>query len=77
VRDICQNHRRHAFVLLKHGGHLGFLEGSSPLSPRSVTWLDRFILQLAQAATAMAAEQSLPPTTTTIATQEKAVMKTV
>uniref|UniRef100_A0A914VC60 AB hydrolase-1 domain-containing protein n=1 Tax=Plectus sambesii TaxID=2011161 RepID=A0A914VC60_9BILA len=38
-----------AFVLMKHGGHLGFLEGTS-LSPNSVTWLDRMICELADAA---------------------------
>nr|CAD2164714.1 unnamed protein product [Meloidogyne enterolobii] len=49
VKDICKSHPLHAFILLKHGGHLGFLEGKSPIHPRSVTWLDRFILQLAEA----------------------------
>jgi predicted alpha/beta-fold hydrolase len=35
-------------VLTKHGGHLGFLEGHS-LAPSSVTWLDRFVVGLADA----------------------------
>ncbi|KAL3077267.1 hypothetical protein niasHS_013256 [Heterodera schachtii] len=48
VRQLCETHPLHAFVLLKHGGHLGFLEGNS-LRPRSITWLDRFILQVATA----------------------------
>lgn len=30
-----------AFITTKHGGHLGFLEGSS-FSPKSVTWIDRY-----------------------------------
>lgn len=56
IRDLCESHPRHAFVLLKHGGHLGFLEGSS-LNPRSITWLDRFILQLAEASSAQIASE--------------------
>uniref|UniRef100_A0A183C915 AB hydrolase-1 domain-containing protein n=1 Tax=Globodera pallida TaxID=36090 RepID=A0A183C915_GLOPA len=51
VRQLCESHPLHSFVLLKHGGHLGFLEGNS-LKPRSVTWLDRFILEMAEAARA-------------------------
>lgn len=41
----------HAFMLLKHGGHLGFLEGGA-LKPNSRSWLDRFIVEVADAATA-------------------------
>uniref|UniRef100_A0A7E4ZS13 AB hydrolase-1 domain-containing protein n=1 Tax=Panagrellus redivivus TaxID=6233 RepID=A0A7E4ZS13_PANRE len=50
VAEICRDHPRHGFVLLKHGGHLGFLEGRS-IKPNSVTWLDRFIVQMAEGAT--------------------------
>lgn len=59
VKEICANHSRHAFISLKHGGHLGFLEGPS-FKPRDgknisfwsnykfiVTWLDRFLVQMA------------------------------
>ena len=38
-----------AFVSTKHGGHLGFLEGGF-LYPRSVTWLDKFIVEAANQA---------------------------
>lgn len=34
VQHICATHPRHAFIRLKYGGHLGFLEGSS-FSPNS------------------------------------------
>ena len=49
VMELCKTHPLHAFVLVKHGGHLGYLEGKS-IKPNSVTWLDRFILQTADAA---------------------------
>uniref|UniRef100_A0AC34FHS8 Uncharacterized protein n=1 Tax=Panagrolaimus sp. ES5 TaxID=591445 RepID=A0AC34FHS8_9BILA len=49
VIELCKSHPLHAFILLKHGGHLGFLEGTS-IKPNSVTWLDRFIIQVAEAA---------------------------
>jgi abhydrolase domain-containing protein 2 len=48
VKELCESHPLHTFILLKHGGHLGFLEGKS-IKPNSVTWLDRFILQLSEA----------------------------
>ncbi|GMR53233.1 hypothetical protein PMAYCL1PPCAC_23428, partial [Pristionchus mayeri] len=38
-----------AFITTKHGGHLGFLEGSS-FAPKSVTWIDRFIVQMCDSA---------------------------
>uniref|UniRef100_A0A915JRU5 Uncharacterized protein n=1 Tax=Romanomermis culicivorax TaxID=13658 RepID=A0A915JRU5_ROMCU len=46
VIKFCSSNPGFMFILTKHGGHLGFLEGSS-LSPSSVTWLDRLIVQLA------------------------------
>jgi len=49
VKELCKTHPKHGFILLKHGGHLGFLEGKS-VKPNSVTWLDRFIIQMAGAA---------------------------
>jgi abhydrolase domain-containing protein 2 len=51
VRQICAEHEKHAFIQLKHGGHLGFLEHQG-LSILSKTWLDRFIVELANAAVA-------------------------
>ncbi|KAI6204004.1 Abhydrolase domain-containing protein 2-A [Aphelenchoides besseyi] len=51
VEELCGGHERHAFIRLKHGGHLGFLEGWS-LKPNSCTWLDRFVVELANAAVA-------------------------
>uniref|UniRef100_A0A0K0F6B0 Alpha/beta hydrolase2 (inferred by orthology to a D. melanogaster protein) n=1 Tax=Strongyloides venezuelensis TaxID=75913 RepID=A0A0K0F6B0_STRVS len=48
VQDICEKKNNLAHILTKHGGHLGFLEGKS-LKPNSVTWLDRFIVQYADA----------------------------
>ncbi|GMT28028.1 hypothetical protein PFISCL1PPCAC_19325, partial [Pristionchus fissidentatus] len=38
-----------AFITTKHGGHLGFLEGSS-IAPKSVTWIDRFIVEMCDSA---------------------------
>lgn len=49
VRKICSTHPLHAFIQLKHGGHLGFLEQKG-LKILSKTWLDRFIVELANAA---------------------------
>ncbi|EJW75861.1 hypothetical protein WUBG_13231, partial [Wuchereria bancrofti] len=46
VRELAATNGHFGFVLTKHGGHLGFLEGSS-IAPNSVTWLDRFIVELA------------------------------
>uniref|UniRef100_A0A0K0ENN7 AB hydrolase-1 domain-containing protein n=1 Tax=Strongyloides stercoralis TaxID=6248 RepID=A0A0K0ENN7_STRER len=51
VQNICRRKNNLAHVLTKHGGHLGFLEGKS-LKPNSVTWIDRFIVQYADAAVA-------------------------
>jgi len=50
IVETCRSHPLHACILLKHGGHLGFLEGAC-FSPHSITWLDRFIVQCANAAT--------------------------
>ncbi|VDK42323.1 unnamed protein product [Anisakis simplex] len=49
VKELVQGNPQFGFVLTKHGGHLGFLEGAS-VAPNSVTWLDRFIVQLSNAA---------------------------
>uniref|UniRef100_A0A1I7ZN09 AB hydrolase-1 domain-containing protein n=1 Tax=Steinernema glaseri TaxID=37863 RepID=A0A1I7ZN09_9BILA len=49
VKEICAENTNLAFILTKHGGHLGFLEGRS-VAPNSVTWLDRFIVEYADAA---------------------------
>ncbi|KAM3720809.1 Monoacylglycerol lipase [Dirofilaria immitis] len=46
VRELAANNEHFGFVLTKHGGHLGFLEGTG-IAPNSVTWLDRFIVELA------------------------------
>lgn len=51
VRQLCADHEKHAFIELKHGGHLGFLEQQG-LAILSKTWLDRFIVELANAAVA-------------------------
>lgn len=48
VQELCASHPRHAFVKVKHGGHLSFLEGRS-VKPNSVTWLDRLIIQISEA----------------------------
>lgn len=51
VQEICKSSSNdHVFILLKHGGHLGFLEGGS-LKPNSTSWLDRFIIEVANSAT--------------------------
>lgn len=49
VRDLTIRHPEMAFILTKHGGHLGFLEGTS-YTPKSVTWLDRMIIEVANSA---------------------------
>ncbi|PAV60675.1 hypothetical protein WR25_14433 [Diploscapter pachys] len=49
VKEMASNHELLCFILTSHGGHLGFLEGGS-LSPLSITWIDRFIVQMANAA---------------------------
>lgn len=46
VRELAATNEHFGFVLTKHGGHLGFLE-SNGIVPNSVTWLDRFIVELA------------------------------
>ncbi|CAD6184232.1 unnamed protein product [Caenorhabditis auriculariae] len=46
VKSMAADRVNLAFISCKHGGHLGFLEGSS-LAPNSITWIDRFIIQLA------------------------------
>jgi len=57
VRKLCAEHERHAFIRLKHGGHLGFLEQSG-ISILSKTWIDRFIVELANAAVAACDSES-------------------
>ncbi|VDN41955.1 unnamed protein product [Gongylonema pulchrum] len=49
VRELAATNEHFGFILTKHGGHLGFLEGSG-IIPNSVTWLDRCIVELANAA---------------------------
>ncbi|TKR92695.1 hypothetical protein L596_007299 [Steinernema carpocapsae] len=49
VKELCSSRTDLGFILTKHGGHLGFLEGSS-FAPHSVTWLDRIIVEYANAA---------------------------
>lgn len=49
VRDMAAVSEQFGFILTKHGGHLGFLEGCS-FAPNPVTWIDRFIVELASAA---------------------------
>jgi predicted alpha/beta-fold hydrolase len=48
VKELCSKHERHAFICLKHGGHLGFLEQNG-LTLSNRTWIDRFIVQIANA----------------------------
>ncbi|KHN87139.1 Abhydrolase domain-containing protein 2-A [Toxocara canis] len=52
VRDLAAVNPRFGFIMTKHGGHLGFLEGTS-IAPNSVTWLDRLIVELSDAAIAV------------------------
>ncbi|EYC41142.1 hypothetical protein Y032_0580g247 [Ancylostoma ceylanicum] len=49
VKELASRSEDMAFVSTRHGGHLGFLEGGS-FSPHSVTWLDRFIVEMADRA---------------------------
>lgn len=49
IREFAATNEHFGFVLTKHGGHLGFLEGNG-IVPNSVTWLDRCIVELANAA---------------------------
>ena len=41
-------HSKSLFVLSKYGGHLGFFEGSF-FWPRSETWIDRLMVEYAEA----------------------------
>ncbi|CAG5131218.1 unnamed protein product [Candidula unifasciata] len=47
------------FVLTKHGGHLGFYE-KGILRPNSLTWMDRLIIEYANAITTLHQEGTLP-----------------
>ncbi|WKX91923.1 hypothetical protein Q1695_010173 [Nippostrongylus brasiliensis] len=49
VKELASRHEDMAFISTRYGGHLGFLEGGS-FSPHSVTWLDRFIVVMADQA---------------------------
>uniref|UniRef100_A0A183GBH4 AB hydrolase-1 domain-containing protein n=1 Tax=Heligmosomoides polygyrus TaxID=6339 RepID=A0A183GBH4_HELPZ len=49
IRELASRCEDMAFISTRHGGHLGFLEGSS-FAPHSVTWLDRFIVVVANQA---------------------------
>ncbi|KAK6058357.1 hypothetical protein COOONC_04075 [Cooperia oncophora] len=49
VKELASRSEDMAFILTRHGGHLGFLEGGS-FSPHSITWLDRFIVVMADQA---------------------------
>ncbi|VDM81340.1 unnamed protein product, partial [Strongylus vulgaris] len=49
VKELASRSEDMAFITTRHGGHLGFLEGGS-FSPHSVTWLDRFIVEMADRA---------------------------
>ncbi|XGW23442.1 hypothetical protein V3C99_005573 [Haemonchus contortus] len=49
VKELASHSEDMAFISTRHGGHLGFLEGSS-FAPHSVTWLDRFIVVMADQA---------------------------
>lgn len=49
VKELASHSEDMAFILTKHGGHLGFLEGGS-FAPFSITWLDRFIVEMADKA---------------------------
>lgn len=52
------------FVTTKHGGHLGFFEGGI-LIPDSATWLDRVIIEYADAVTNLYLHGNLPQQTGT------------
>ncbi|BFZ22202.1 hypothetical protein BsWGS_25241 [Bradybaena similaris] len=47
------------FVVTKHGGHLGFYERGF-LRPNSLTWMDRLIMEYANAVTRLHQQGSLP-----------------
>ncbi|KAK5972360.1 Abhydrolase domain-containing protein 2-A [Trichostrongylus colubriformis] len=49
VKELASRSEDMAFISTRYGGHLGFLEGGS-FSPHSVTWLDRFIVVMADQA---------------------------
>ncbi|KJH43319.1 hypothetical protein DICVIV_10668 [Dictyocaulus viviparus] len=49
VKNLVSRTNNMAFILTRHGGHLGFLEGGS-FAPYSVTWLDRLIVDVADQA---------------------------
>jgi len=49
IKRLAETKPNFLFALTKHGGHLGFLEGTS-FAPKSATWLDRLVIQLSEAA---------------------------
>ena len=42
------DHNNVIFVTTRHGGHLGFFEGSMFI-PETITWLDKIVVQVADA----------------------------
>jgi hypothetical protein len=50
------------FMTTKHGGHLGYFEGGL-LVPENVTWLDRLIIEYADAVTSLYLQGNLPQQT--------------
>ncbi|CAL1533917.1 unnamed protein product [Lymnaea stagnalis] len=58
------------FALTKHGGHLGFFE-KGILRPHSLTWMDRLIIEYADAITKIHQEGNLPVITSETSSSEE------
>ncbi|KAK3580753.1 hypothetical protein CHS0354_023034 [Potamilus streckersoni] len=57
-REYIEINPKCLFVLTKHGGHLGYFEGGF-IIPKEVTWLDRAIVEYADAIVKITSESDL------------------
>ncbi|XP_067653028.1 monoacylglycerol lipase ABHD2-like [Haliotis asinina] len=55
-RKFAESHDNCIFVVTRHGGHLGYFEGGY-FTPSPITWIDRAVLEFADAMVAMEEKQ--------------------
>uniref|UniRef100_T1J4L3 AB hydrolase-1 domain-containing protein n=1 Tax=Strigamia maritima TaxID=126957 RepID=T1J4L3_STRMM len=55
-KRFVDTHKQCAFVLTKHGGHLGYFEGGC-IYPKRETWLDRVSIEFANAISSMHSQE--------------------
>ncbi|XP_060605450.1 monoacylglycerol lipase ABHD2-like [Ruditapes philippinarum] len=61
-KQFVEKNENCIFMTTKHGGHLGYFEGGL-LVPENVTWLDRVIIEYADAVTSLYLQGNLPQQT--------------